>query len=313
MAKSKAQRMREYRERKKAELGEEWLRRENRRVKSYFVPVSQLSKEKTAKRRERNRGNAQSYRAKKQMKLSDDNNTNVAIVNNAGTSTSREDENGVSSTSDILNSPLVVKLQAMKSHSSVGKKCTSRALAKAYREIERLSDQKKDLSRKLNSARKRISRFEKKKPMTPKSKTDKLLRDAGVSPRCRKELRKKLLYAEVISEEIKEAKRKNPRKLREIDEVVSGKLIKKYRQKSQLEKSTKSKKYGHVHSKEMMKLRRTREEIKWTKLKNLIHEFLKRECFLRKTMSPQPSSFVGYIENYGIKLCRPFKQQYSMG
>ena len=32
-------------------------------------------------------------------------------------------------------------------------------------------------------------------------------------------------------------------------------------------------------------------------------------------MSPQPSSFVGYIENYGtcIKLWRQFKQQYSMG
>ena len=30
-------------------------------------------------------------------------------------------------------------------------------------------------------------------------------------------------------------------------------------------------------------------------------------------MSPQPSSFVGYIENYGIKLWKPFKQQYSMG
>ena len=30
-------------------------------------------------------------------------------------------------------------------------------------------------------------------------------------------------------------------------------------------------------------------------------------------MSPQPSSFVGYIENYGIKLWRTFKQQYSMG
>ena len=30
-------------------------------------------------------------------------------------------------------------------------------------------------------------------------------------------------------------------------------------------------------------------------------------------MSPQPSSFVSYIENYGIKLWRPFKQHYSMG
>ena len=30
-------------------------------------------------------------------------------------------------------------------------------------------------------------------------------------------------------------------------------------------------------------------------------------------MSPQPSSVVSYIENYSIKLWRPFKQQYSMG
>ena len=30
-------------------------------------------------------------------------------------------------------------------------------------------------------------------------------------------------------------------------------------------------------------------------------------------MSPQPSSFVGYIENNGIKLWGPFKRQYSMG
>ena len=28
---------------------------------------------------------------------------------------------------------------------------------------------------------------------------------------------------------------------------------------------------------------------------------------------PQPSSFVGYIGNYGIKLWRPFKHQYFMG
>ena len=30
-------------------------------------------------------------------------------------------------------------------------------------------------------------------------------------------------------------------------------------------------------------------------------------------MSPQPSYFVSYIQNYGIKLWRPFKHQYSMG
>ena len=118
MVKSKAQRMREYREIKKVELGEKLLRRENRRVKRYFVPVSQLSKEKTSEMpnliEPRNRGNF--LRA-------------ITLMS-----------------SDILNSPLVVKLLAMKSHSSAGNKRTSGALAKAYREIERLSDQKKKIS-----------------------------------------------------------------------------------------------------------------------------------------------------------------------
>ena len=38
-----------------------------------------------------------------------------------------------------------------------------------------------------------------------------------------------------------------------------------------------------------------------------------KQCFLRKTMSPQPSSFVGYIENYGIKFTNSWicdKRQY---
>ena len=38
-----------------------------------------------------------------------------------------------------------------------------------------------------------------------------------------------------------------------------------------------------------------------------------KSVFSEENYVPQPSSFVGYIENYGIKLLRPFKQQYSMG
>ena len=37
-----------------------------------------------------------------------------------------------------------------------------------------------------------------------------------------------------------------------------------------------------------------------------------KAVFSEENYVPQPSSFVGYIENYGIKLWRPFKQQYSM-
>ena len=38
-----------------------------------------------------------------------------------------------------------------------------------------------------------------------------------------------------------------------------------------------------------------------------------KAVFSEENYAPQPSSFVGYIENYGIKLWRPFKQQYSIG
>ena len=34
-----------------------------------------------------------------------------------------------------------------------------------------------------------------------------------------------------------------------------------------------------------------------------------KQCFLRKTMSPQPSSFVGYIENYGIAVSLKIKSR----
>ena len=47
MAKSKSQRMKEYRERKKASLGEKWLIQESNRTREYYKPTSQLnSKEK---------------------------------------------------------------------------------------------------------------------------------------------------------------------------------------------------------------------------------------------------------------------------
>ncbi|KAH3811138.1 hypothetical protein DPMN_139544 [Dreissena polymorpha] len=66
MAKSKAQRMREYRERKKQQLGEEeWLRQERNRRKIYLTPIAQMDEDKQLKVRERNRKCQQRFRKKK--------------------------------------------------------------------------------------------------------------------------------------------------------------------------------------------------------------------------------------------------------
>ncbi|MEW8542104.1 MAG: hypothetical protein AB2693_01100 [Candidatus Thiodiazotropha sp.] len=279
MAKSKAQRMKEYRERKKAELGEEWLRRENRRVKSYFIPVSELSKEKKTSRRLRNRRNAQNYRMRKHASRDTGSSTSTVQESLASTSRATEDDLGVSSTTgDVADTPLVVKLPWMKSHSSAGKKRASRALAKAKREIGNLSNKNKDLNRKLNTARKQLSRLKKQKPSTPRSKTDHLLKRAGILPTQAKEIRKKLLYAECVNEEIKEAKRNNPRKLRAINVVVSGKLIAKYRLKSLLHRCANiNRKKGHVQNKEILVTRKSRDEAKRRKTETLIHSFLERD------------------------------------
>lgn len=56
MAKTKAQIMKDYRERKKALLGDKWLKSESDRVKSYFVLVAQLNREKKKiKRRDKDK------------------------------------------------------------------------------------------------------------------------------------------------------------------------------------------------------------------------------------------------------------------
>ena len=48
-------------------------------------------------------------------------------------------------------------------------------------------------------------------------------------------------------------------------------------------------------------------------LEILINQCEIKAVFSEENYVPQPSSFVSYIEVYGIKLLRPFKQQYSIG
>ena len=65
MAKSKAERMREYRERKKEQLGDKWLKSERRRLRGYFVPMAELDDEKQMKLREQNKIRQARYRNEK--------------------------------------------------------------------------------------------------------------------------------------------------------------------------------------------------------------------------------------------------------
>ncbi|WAQ99021.1 hypothetical protein MAR_023394 [Mya arenaria] len=129
MAKSKAERMREYQARKKEKLGEkEWLKKERARTKAYFKPMALLDESKQLETRENNRLNQIQFRRRKQEQK----NTDVDRSNTESQpSTSTEsNENEISSTTDTT---ITIKLP-FPSRAQKGKKRTSRALSKAYRQ-----------------------------------------------------------------------------------------------------------------------------------------------------------------------------------
>ena len=63
--KTSAEYQREYRARKKVEMGERYLEKERSRVKKYYTPMSQRSKREQIKAREDNQRRVADYRARK--------------------------------------------------------------------------------------------------------------------------------------------------------------------------------------------------------------------------------------------------------
>ena len=72
MAKSHAQRQKEYRERKKAASGKHWMKEKSSRTKKYYKKVSTLTKIEAKKRRKYLREKQASYRAKRKCLSNND-------------------------------------------------------------------------------------------------------------------------------------------------------------------------------------------------------------------------------------------------
>lgn len=287
MAKTKSQRMKEYRERKKALLGDEWLRRENQRVKGYFVPISELPLRKQEHKRELNKKHAQTYR--KKLKLDIDNTDRSSKTEEHRVLTpepsTTQGSNEVSSTTNIPN-PLIVKIpftSKESSRESRGRKRISRALAKQYRKNETLKDQNEELKRKLNTVTKRLNRLKHKQlttpePSTPKSKSYSLLRKAGLDPTLPSvsKLRQKVLFAECVGDEIKAASQSNQKQV--VMRIVTGKIIKKYKLKTSLASTTglNRRKMNNVQ-KSVSLSKRSRNKAISEKIDKDIQNFLERD------------------------------------
>ena len=153
-----------------------------------------------------------------------------------------EDDDVVSSTVreiDLIPVKMPFRLWDSKLNGKKGpKKRQSHALKQSFSRIETLEDQNETLRTKLKSAQKRIQLFESaKQNFTPKSKTDALLKRAGLRPRDVPVIGKQLLYAECVNEEVRNAMSQSPKEMACLQEVVSGKVM-KYRMRSYLEKMT---------------------------------------------------------------------------
>ena len=279
MAKSKSQRMKEYRERKKQQLGDRWLTIERERVKKYRQ-TAHIDPEKKEHIRELSRIRQARYRNRKKRNNEADGDLTGDAPEDPEPTPSTSDDT-VSSTTDSLTVKMPFK--STKSSSSVkGKKRVSRALSRSYRRIETLEDKNEELKRKLKNAQKHLQRYERKKHeqpvLTPKSKRDKLLTESGIKADDVPEIRKKLVFGECLSSEIGEAKAAQKVNETEIvHKIVSGKIIKKYRMRSALQNSTGLNRKKQYVGKSVSRYQRSRMSQYRKQVNDSITQFLERD------------------------------------
>lgn len=205
VAKSRAEIQKAYRERKKQENREEFLKKECERVKKLYVPSSQLSRKERIRRNARNNTNLKRHRHK------------LKAEKNVPT-----------------EEPMVVRLPFGKA--KAGRKRVSRALSKKIKKIITLEETLKKLRTKHRSALRKIQRLRKQRksvqvqddqPSTPRSKTNAEL--SHLDKHQADSIRKQVLMSNVLLEEFKEAKESNKKKSTVLHKTLAGKIVKKYR------------------------------------------------------------------------------------
>ena len=285
MVKSRADIQREYRRRKKEKEGEEYLEKERKRVKGYYVPIQDRTPAERKKRRENVRKFVRQHRLKKLQEKHQSTRSETA-----STSTERdevEDEFGVSSTRPSTSSVMRVKLPSFDPKNR-SRKRIARATANHHREIKKLRAANDNLKKQLKRISKRYERLSKRtnkvsraktgneidssnketNTLTPRKRVAEDIADLRISPRkVPKRVKDTLLMAHVLTNEIKTARQLNGQKGKHmIAKIISGKLLKKYQMRNRLNKQTGlSRKVKclnqHIHSYPKIKKESKKEKI----------------------------------------------------
>ena len=206
-------------ERKKPE-GPDFLENERKRQKENYMKTSSLSKKELQDGRIAVKERVQRSRDLKKALLEQIQNE----MSYASSSTEADTDQTMSP------SPMFVSIPFPKRR-EFSRKRKRRSDDGLYKKIRKLENEKRKLQRKSKSLRRKISRSSKKKEnsSTTNSKTNKLMRRAGINSRDALEIQKQLLLAETLSSEIREAEKEKRNSKQSIRSVISGKILQWYR------------------------------------------------------------------------------------
>ena len=219
--KSRAEIQKAYRERKKAAEGSRFLAKEVRRVQKYYRSTVSLSSPELEKRREEIRKSVAKHRKTRQESINDEPTTS------SGRLPVRLDFNREKKTKPAL------KL--------AGKKISS--LEKRVSELTKINNRVRKRNERLVAGASAKSKAKGAgTDVTPRSRTNKQLKEAGLNPKqvhC--SLRKRLLFSNVLVDEIRESTRlnKSTSGKRIIRNIISGRIVKNYRLVKAINEATK--------------------------------------------------------------------------
>ena len=218
VAKSRAEIQRAYRQRLKEKNNEEYLEKERQRNRKSYVPSSQLTRRDRMRRNMRVNSNLKRHR--KKMKQAKE--------------------------AAAVQAPLTVKFSFSKA--KAGKKRVSRALGRNIKMVKKLKEDLRQLQVKHKSNMRRMQRLKKKQqkkqseeqemPSTPRSKTKAQLEAANIGREQAKKIKKQVLLGNVLLDEVVDAKNANRKKSNVLHKIIAGKVLKKYRCLSAVNKRT---------------------------------------------------------------------------
>lgn len=224
MAKTAAERQKEYRERRKAR-DSTFLEKERERIKRYYVPASEMNKRELAKRNKKAAIKNRVSRLRHKIQACEERQREMADTNDAV-------ENAVEP--ELLR----VRLPCMKTKKNAGvKKRRKRALAIAGKKMKKMAEDIATLKKKVRAKDKQLRRIKKKnsqqvqtEEVTPRKAAEQDMHDVNVTPGKRRRLKRKLLLGNALLQEIRETGAQESRKVRHpLHNILAGKITKKYR------------------------------------------------------------------------------------